>query len=307
VSPLLAVSIAGVLLLVAARFRRHRRDTRFEFQFAVALVSLVVLGAVSTSWYEQEAMQNLAVHMIGHVVVMFLVPIGLIVGGSVRQLWWVIPVRRRRIWQRRLNSWSRHVSWRVRLALGAVSLNVVMVASHLPVVFNAAMTHMWIMQWFIEPLFLVSGLLFFAPLLTAAPRRWRGQLRWQLVAVAVTMFEMLVMAMSMSIFTKSTWYPSLGANMLRAMMPGLHVGNISAAQLQALTTSSSWAHMGGMNMAAASPQALFHQQQLAAAILWICGDFWAVPVVVLILRRAINRDGSLFRSLDSYRDDESSS
>ena len=39
---------------------------------------------------------------------------------------------------------------------------------------------------------------------------------------------------------------------------------------------------------------------LAAAILWICGDIWAVPVFVILVRRVISRDGSLFASLDRY-------
>ena len=74
------------------------------------------------------------------------------------------------------------------------------------------------------------------------------------------MAEMLIMAMSMSIFTKSPWYQMGGA-------------------------------MGPMNMSFAS-------QQLAAAILWICGDFWGVPLIVVIFRRLIDRDGSLLAALD---------
>ncbi len=49
---------------------------------------------------------------------------------------------------------------------------------------------------------------------------------------------------------------------------------------------------------ATSVTAAFHQQQLAAAILWICGDFWAVPILFVITRQAVSRDGSLFAVLE---------
>ena len=71
---------------------------------------------------------------------------------------------------------------------------------------------------------------------------------------------MLILAMSMSIFTKTAWYQMSDA-------------------------------MGPMTMS-------FSSQQLAAAILWICGDFWGVPLVVVIFRRLIDRDGSLLAALD---------
>ena len=81
-----------------------------------------------------------------------------------------------------------------------------------------------------------------------------SQLRQQLIMVVATMFEMLILAMSMSIFTTSSWYS--------VMIPGhgmaVHAG------------------YGERRLSAA-----FHQQQLAAGILWICGDFWAVPILVI--------------------------
>jgi hypothetical protein len=82
--------------------------------------------------------------------------------------------------------------------------------------------------------------------------------------LVVTMAEMFILAMSMSIFTKASWY---------AM---------------------------GMGMRAEVGRIAFHDQQLGAAILWVCGDFWAVPLVVLVIRRVAARDGSVLGSVERY-------
>jgi hypothetical protein len=80
--------------------------------------------------------------------------------------------------------------------------------------------------------------------------------------LVVTMAEMFILAMSMSIFTNSSWY--------------------------------------AMGMTAGVGRIAFHEQQLGAAILWVCGDFWAVPLVVLVIRRVAARDGSVLGAVERY-------
>ena len=148
--------------------------------------------------------------------------------------------------------------------LAIVLLNGVMVASHLPSTFNATMANEALRAFVVEPLFFASGLYFFAFVLNVSPAVRLVKLRWQFIAVLTTTLVMFILAMAMSIFTDHAWY-------------------------------SSMASMPGMAMAGD-----FRSQQLAAAILWICGDIWAVPVFVILVRRVISRDGSLFASLDRY-------
>jgi cytochrome c oxidase assembly factor CtaG len=271
-SPLGVLAVAGAVLTILAFDRRRVRTTRSSLQSLLALFSWAVLWFATASSFERRGMTNLPDHMIGHVLVMFLVPIGLIYAGFARSLWWIVPVERRRAMLRwwYVTRSKRLPTWVLHPFTAAVVLNVVMVAAHTPRLFDFSMAHLWAMQWLMEPAFLLSGLFFFHFLISSPPRRNRVALSQQVAMVVVTMFEMLILAMSMSIFTKASWYDVMTPGHGMAYMPGM----------------------------ATTVAAAFHQQQLAAGILWICGDFWAVPILVMIARRLARRDGSLFAVLE---------
>jgi cytochrome c oxidase assembly factor CtaG len=271
-SPLGVLAVAGAIGTILAFDRRRVRTKRSSLQSLLALFSWAVLWFATASPFARRGMTNLPDHMIGHVLVMFLVPMGLIYSGFARSLWWIVPIERRR---QLLRWWyvgraKRLPTWVLHPFTAAIVLNVVMVTSHTPRFFDFSMEHLWAMDWLMEPAFFFSGLYFFHFLISSPPRRNRVPLSQQLVMVVVTMFEMLILAMSMSIFTKVSWYDVMTPGHGMPYMPGM----------------------------ATTVSAAFHQQQLAAGILWICGDFWAVPILVMIARQLARRDGSLFAVLE---------
>lgn len=279
-SPLGLVAILGAAASIVAYSHRRHPSARVNVQFAVALLSWGLLWYATASPFAAEGMMSLPKHMVGHILVMFVVPIGLIASGSLRSFWWILrpPARRRLLRWWYLNRRWRAPRWLFNVITATIVLNVVMVASHLPRDFDYVMSRPWTMQWLVEPAFLLSGLFFFHFIVPSAPRTTHTKLRFQLLGLLVTLFEMLMLAMSMAIFTKTYWYTVMIYHPGMASMPGM---------------------TGTMGMATTAAGA-FAQQREAAGYLWICGDAWAVPCLIMVLYRAVKREGSLFAVLERH-------
>lgn len=271
-SPLGAIAVLGAVASIVSYSRRPATSLRVKCQFALAIFSWALLWYATASPFATEGMVSLPDHMIGHILVMFIVPIGLVGSGAVRSMWWVLrPESRRRLlsWWYLRRTWHAP-KWIFHPVTATIVLNVVMLTSHLPRVFDFVMARTWMMQWVVEPAFLLSGLFFFHFIVSSPPRINRTPLRFQLLGLFVTLFEMLMLAMAMSIFTKSSWYSVM------VMHPG----------------------MGAMPGMARSAGVAFSQQRLAAGFLWICGDAWAIPCFILVLYRYVKREGTLFGALE---------
>jgi cytochrome c oxidase assembly factor CtaG len=246
---------------IPARTRRRRLNSLFFYAGLAALLVAVV------SPIDYWASDYFYVHMVEHLLIAFLAPVLIVAGAPWIPLLHALPVGARRRVGRflLLASWSPALR-RVGRVVGSpwfavLSFNVVMVVWHVPSLFDASEQSQLIHIWLMHASFFVTGVLFWLVIIPSHPFRLKASTLFQAGAIISTNVVMFVLAMSLSIFTSTSWY---------------HV----------------YAHVPGVTM---SP---FADQQLGAAILWVCGDFWAVPALIVVLRRAIDREGGIADAVD---------
>lgn len=271
VTPLGVVAVlVGIAYEVGMRRLAERQTPEHRYRTSLRSLcfyaALLILIAVVSGPLERWGMDWLSVHMVVHIVEMLYLPPLLIAGAPWVPLVYALPVSLRR---KVLSAYYRSGSWRWLRRLGSVVthpvvavllFNTVMVLWHVPVIFDWASFHDWVMNWLMGPSFIVTGLLFWRVILGSHPFPPRGSTGVQVAAIVVTAFEMLVLAMSMSIFTKAPWY--------------------------------------SMNILMQGRTAALRDQHWAAAILWVCGDFWAVPALLVIGRRLQATGGGISEAFE---------
>jgi cytochrome c oxidase assembly factor CtaG len=240
-----------------ASSQRQRRRRSLAFYGG-----LVTLGLAIMSPLDYWSSDYFFVHMIDHLLLAFFAPILIVVGAPWVPLQFFLPVRARRALGKFLflsatASGLRALGRGLRSPLFAVLFfNFVMVFWHVPSAYDFSETHQTVHIWLMHTSYVIAGVLFWLQILPSHPMRPAKGPVWQAGAILVTNVIMTIMAMSMSILTNSSWY-------------------------------SVYAHVAGVSM---SP---FADQQIGAAILWVCGDFWALPMLYVVVRRAIETDGSV--------------
>jgi len=236
---------------VAERTRKRRLRSLF-FYGGLALLLLTVTSPIDY-WSDDYFF----VHMIEHVLIAFGAPILIVAGAPWLPLLHGLPVSFRRWLMRRvllgglsngLRALGRFV---VNPWTALIAFNLVMVLWHVPALYDAAEENQYIHIGLMHASLFATGVLFWLQIIPSYPFRLKTSPLWQIGAIISTNVVMFVMAMSLSLFTDTSWY-------------------------------SVYAHVPGVRL---SPYA---DQQIGAAILWICGDFWAVPALGVTIRRAMD-------------------
>src|SRR3984957_19598900 len=214
VTPLAVVAVVvaityemGLRWLAHRQTPAHRRQSRRRS--LVFYAGLLGLTLVASGPLERWGMKWLSVHMILHILEMFYLPPLLIIGAPWVPLLFALPVdTRRRLLRRYYHSkvWRPLGSFLTNPVVAVVLFNGVMVLWHIPVIFDWASWHGWVMNWLMAPSFVLVGLLLWPVILPSHPSPPRGSTRLQIAAIVATAFEMLVLAMALAIFTKAPWY-----------------------------------------------------------------------------------------------------
>ncbi|HEY4811209.1 MAG TPA: cytochrome c oxidase assembly protein, partial [Solirubrobacteraceae bacterium] len=234
--------------------RRRGRRLRSLWFYAGLLVLLIAV----VSPIEYHGYDYFYLHMIQHLLLLLAVPSLLVAGAPWQPLLLAPPLRLRvRAYRAILHQrWTRPLRAGARLLVSApvavAAFNIVMVAWQIPGPFNLSETNGTVHSLMNASMLLV-GVLFWLQILASPPLHVRMSPAGQAIALVVTNFVMFILAMSMSLFTHHSWY-------------------------------SVYNHVPGVGI---SP---FGDQQIGAGLLWVCGDFWAVPAFVFAMRRLIARE-----------------
>jgi putative membrane protein len=241
--------------------RRTRRDRvtgrrRRSLWFYGGLAALfIAVGSPLEHW----GYQYFYLHMIQHLLLLFAAPSLIVAGAPWQPLLLATPLPARR---RLLRSLLHEKRWQParaglrlirRPAAAVIAFNAVMVGWQIPGPFDLSERNAFVHSWLMNAGMLLAGLLFWLQFISSPPLRMRAGLAGQAVALAATNVIMWLLAMSMSLFSHHSWY-------------------------------SVYAHVPGVRL---SP---FSDQLIGAGILWVCGDFWAVPALIVVARRLIARE-----------------
>ncbi|MGH9101986.1 MAG: cytochrome c oxidase assembly protein [Acidimicrobiales bacterium] len=200
------------------------------------------------------------VHMIEHLLLMFAAPTLVVAGAPWLPLAHGLPVGWRRRAGRALlvSGWSAPVRATCRTLLrpwvAVVAFNAVMVGWHMPALFDYGQTHPAVHIWLEHGSFFVAGVFFWLQFMTSHPFTPRLPHSARMGALVGSNIVMWLLAMAMGLFASGPWY-------------------------------SVYLHVPGATL---PPLA---DQQIGAAILWVCGDFWCLPALAGTIRHLMAHEG----------------
>ncbi len=267
---IVAIVVAGWHEIGLARLARRSRPERTRerrrrsFWFYGGLVVLLLAVESPVDYWADD---YFFVHMIQHLLLMFAAPTLVVAGAPWQPLLDGLPGRAGRSATAGVlrGGWSRPLraaaGWLLRPWVAVVTFNVVMLAWHVPVLFDLAENNQAVHIWLMHGSFFLAGVLFWLQFIPSPPFRMRMPPVAQALALVATNVIMWILAMSMSFLTVVSWYPV-------------------------------YRHIAGVTLPP------FADQQIGAGILWVCGDFWAIPCLIVVVRRIINADGDVGSAVD---------
>jgi putative membrane protein len=272
--PFLIVVIAVViwheigLRRLAARSRpertRERRVRSLWFYSGLAVLLIAVESPIDY-WSDSYFM----VHMVQHLLLMFAAPSLVVAGAPWQPFLDALPGRSGRSVTRGVmtGGWSRPLralgGFFLRPWVAVITFNLVMIAWHIPVLFDLAQDNSAIHIWLMHGSFFAAGVIFWLQFIPSPPFRSQMPLLGRAAALLATNVIMIMIAMSLSIFANHSVY-------------------------------SAYDHVPGVTLPP------FADQQIGAAILWVCGDFWALPTMIVTIYRLVSNEGGLGTALERY-------
>jgi cytochrome c oxidase assembly factor CtaG len=270
--PFLIIAIALVawheigLARLAARSRPERtrqRRLRSIWFYAGLVVLLIAVQSPIDYWADDYFF----VHMIQHLLLMFAAPTLIVAGAPWQPFLDALPGRAGKSATREVMTagWTRPVravgGFLLRPWVSVIVFLVVMVVWHLPGPYDLAERNQVVHIWLMHSTFFVAGVLFWLQFIPSVPFRIRMTPVAQAGALFATNGVMIGLAMAMGWLSTTSWY-------------------------------SVYNHIAGITLPA------YADQQIGAGILWICGDFWALPTMILVVRRMMAEEGSVSAAID---------
>ncbi len=265
-----------VLILVAwheiglarlARRSRPERTRQRRLRSLLFYAGLAVLLIAVESPIDYWSDSYFFVHMTQHLLLMFAAPTLVVAGAPWQPLLDGLPGRLGRTatataltggWTRPLRAVTGFL---LRPWVSVFTFSFVMVFWHIPALFDLAAENQLVHIWLMHASFFLAGVLFWLQFIPSPPFIRRMPLVSQAAALVGTNVVMWVLAMAMSIFSTTAWY-------------------------------SVYHHVPGVTL----PQ--FADQEIGAAILWVCGDFWAIPSLIYVMRCLVSEDGSVAAAVE---------
>jgi putative membrane protein len=256
------------LFRLAKRSRPERsRERRIRSLLFYAGLLVLLLAVVSPVDYWSD--RYFMVHMVQHLLLMFAAPSLVVAGAPGQPLLDALPGRSGKAVTRSVlaGGWSRPLRAAFTFLTGplvAVALfNAAMVVWHIPAAFDLAADNQAVHIWLEHGSFFLTGVLFWLQFIPSPPFRSRMPLLGRAAALLSTNVVMIFIAMTLSIFATHSVY-------------------------------SPYDHVPGVTLPP------FADQQIGAAILWVCGDFWALPTMIITIRKLMNDEGGVGTALDRF-------